>query len=269
MTYKPTIISILNQKGGVAKTTTTLNLGAGLALRGFQVLVIDLDLQANLTQSLIGDLDPDAPSVAESLLYEVGLDKIIQKTTTENLFLAPAGPTMVGLDLNLSGVMGREQVLKQCLRKTKGIEDFDVILLDNPPYFTLVSINSLVASNYYLIPVSCQYLPMKGIQLLNENINKVRAKLNPDLALLGVALTMYDRRQSITSEVENLLQGELGDLLFNTRIRINTKFISTPIDQQTIFQYEKNGKGSDDYEALTLEVIQRLNLQTMEIASNG
>lgn len=262
MTIKQPIISVLNQKGGVGKTTTVVNLGAGLAMRGFKVLVIDLDLQGNLTHSLLGDLDAEAPSIAEAMIYELPLDDIIKPTSTENLFLAPAGQTMVGLDLSLAGVMGREQVLKNCLRKTKGIDQFDVILLDNPPYFSLVSINSLVASTHYFIPVSCQFLPMKGIQLLNENIEKVRAKLNPDLNLLGVAITMYDMRQSITGQVESILREDMQDHILNTRIRINTKFISTPIQQQTIFQFEQSeGKGSDDYEAMTQEVIDRLQAQ--------
>lgn len=276
MNTKQPIISVLNQKGGVGKTTTVVNLGAGLARRGFRVLVVDLDLQGNLTHSLLGDLDAEAPSIAEAMIHELPLDDIIKPTSTENLFLAPAGQTMVGLDLSLAGVMGREQVLDNCLRKTKGIEQFDVILLDNPPYFSLVSINSLVASTHYFIPVSCQFLPMKGIQLLNENIEKVKAKLNPDLNLLGVAITMYDMRQSITGQVEAVLREEMQNNILSTKIRINTKFISTPIQQQTIFQFEQSeGKGSDDYEAMTQEVIDRLQAQgylqspTLKAVANG
>jgi chromosome partitioning protein len=256
----PIVISILNAKGGVGKTTTTVNLGAGLARRGYKVLVIDIDLQANLTHSLIGDLEADQPSIAEALIYETGLESMIRETTTENLYIVPAGETLIGVDINLAGVMGREQVLKNCIRKTKGLEQFDIILIDNPPYISLATVNSLTASTHYLIPVSCEYLPMVGVKLLNENIAKVQEKLNPGLHLLGVLLTMFDKREGITKQVEQILREDLAEAVFKTTIRINTKFKSTPVEKQTIFQYEKgsDGKGSDDYEAATSEVIERL-----------
>jgi chromosome partitioning protein len=261
-TKKPCVISVLNAKGGVGKTTTTVNLGAGLALAGLKVLVIDIDLQANLTHSLIGGIAGETPSIAEALMYETGLEAMIQPTTTEGLYIVPAGETLTVVDINLAGVMGREQVLKHCIAKTKDIESFDVVLIDNPPYMSLVTVNSLVASSHYLIPVSCEYLPMLGIKLLHESIEKIKSKLNPDLSLLGVVLTMFDMREGITKQVEGILREELGADVFQTTIRINTKFKSAPVEKQTIFQYEADkGKGSDDYSNLTAEVVARLQQQ--------
>lgn len=257
----PIVISILNAKGGVGKTTTTVNLGAGLARRGYKVLVIDIDLQANLTHSLLGGaLETDQPSIAEALLYATGLESMIRETTTENLYIVPAGETLMNVDIKLTNVMGREKVLKKCIRKTKGIEQFDIILIDNPPYMSLATLNSLVASTHYLIPVSCEYLPMVGVKLLNENIAEIQEELNPGLHLLGVLLTMFDKREGITTQVEQILREDLAEAVFTTTIRINTKFKSAPVARQTIFQYEKGseGKGSDDYEAATSEVIERL-----------
>jgi len=259
------IISVLNAKGGVGKTTSTVNIGAALAMSGAKVLLIDVDLQANLTHSLIGDIPSGEPSIAEVMINEAGLEEIIRSTRTPNLFIAPAGETLIGLDITLAGAMGREQILKNCLKQTDSLSDFDVILIDNPPYISLATVNSLVSSTHYLIPVSCEYLPMVGIKLLNENVEKVRKKLNPDLKLLGVVLTMYDKRESITTQVEMLIREQLEEKVFKTPIRINTKFKSTPIEQQSIFQYEgdPSGRGSEDYEHLTHELVTRLQEEGM------
>jgi len=265
MRNRQPIISILNAKGGVGKTTSTLNIGASLAMRGVRVLLIDVDLQANLTHSLIGDIPPDQSSIAEVMSNETGLDEIIRPTSIPNLYLAPAGETLIGLDITLAGTMGREQILKNCLRQTEKLSDFDVVLIDNPPYISLATVNSLVSSTHYLIPVSCEYLPMVGIKLLNENVEKVRKKLNPDLDLLGVVLTMYDKRESITGQVETLIREQMHGKVFQTQIRINTKFKSTPIERQSIFQYEQDplGRGTRDYEVLTDEIVERLQNEGM------
>lgn len=257
---RPVIISILNHKGGVAKTTTCLNLGAALAMRGKKVLEIDLDVQANLTHSLIGDLSEGEDSLCEALISESPFDKIIRPTSTENLFLIPAGESLIELDINLASMMGREQILKQCLQMTKGIENFDIILIDNPPYISLATVNSLVASDYYLVPVSCEYLPMVGLKWLQRTVQRVK-KLNPNLKALGVAITMYDMRQGITKDVEELIREEMADQVFASKIRINTKFKATGAVKQTIFQYENDpkGKGTEDYFSLGAEVLERLN----------
>lgn len=264
---KPIIISVVNQKGGVSKTTTTANLGAGLALEGYKVLLIDLDSQCNLTQSLVGDLKEEQGEIGQCLLGDKHLGEIIIPTTTKNLFLAPAGEYMTGIDLILFSRHYKEQVLKDCINK-KDLSSFDFILIDTAPYISVLLVNALVASNHYLIPTTAEYLPVKGIQRLSENVESVR---NPDLSLLGVVITQYDTRKAITGQVEELLKEELGNDLLKTRIRINTKFSSSPIGQQTIYQYENDGrgKGTEDYLSLTTEILQRLGLTSSVGVANG
>jgi chromosome partitioning protein len=256
----PIVISVLNHKGGVGKTTTTMNLGAALAIKGKKVLLIDLDVQANLTHSLIGDIGENERSLCEAMIEEQPFDEIIKTTTTHNLQIVPAGESLIELDVNLASMMGREQILKNCLSSTKGIETFDVVLIDNPPYISLATINSLVASDYYLVPVSCEYLPMVGLKWLQKTVQRVK-KLNPRLKPLGVAITMYDKRESITQNVEDLIREELADQVFDTRIRVNTKHKATGAHRQTIFQYENDpkGKGTEDYSSLGAEVLARLD----------
>ena len=268
----PVVISLVNQKGGVSKTTTTANLGAGLARRGHKVLVIDLDSQCNLTQSLIGDLEEGSRCVANCMLEETGFDEVIKPTNTEGLFIAPAGEDMTGMDLNLNQVMSREQVLSRCLKKTD-LEAYSVVLIDTAPYISLLSVNALVASTHYLVPTTAEYLPLKGIDRLSQNVEKVKEKLNHNLKRIGIVLTQYDTRKGITSQVEQTMKDILGDELLSTRIRVNTKFSSSPIDQQTIYQYEDSpqGKGTEDYDALTSEVLARLGMSepTQRRAANG
>jgi chromosome partitioning protein len=277
-TRKPLVISIINAKGGVGKTTTTVNLGAGLALRGYKVLLIDIDLQANLTHSLIGDISPGVRNIAEALVEETGLDGLITATATPNLFLVPAGESLTGIDLDLSGKTARESILKHCIQDTRAIKDFDIVLIDNPPYFSLATLNSLVASTHYLVPLSCEYLPMVGVRVLEDKIQQVKKKLNNSLQLLGILLTMYDKREGITRDIAEVVREEFAKDVFSTVIRINTKYKAIPIDQQTIFQYEdaekKQKKGSEDYESLTDEVVSRLEadglvVPRLKVISNG
>lgn len=259
---KPLIVSVLNHKGGVGKTTTTANLGAALALQGKKVLLIDLDVQANLTHQMIGDLVENEPNICEAILEEKPLDGIIRPTTTQGLFIAPAGESLIELDLNLMSRFGREYFLRNSIQQTSGISSFDIILIDNPPYISLATVNSLSASDYYLVPVSCEYLPMLGIKYLHKTVARVQ-KLNPSLKPLGVALTMYDRRESIAQNVVELLREELAEQVFATMIRINTKIKGSPTLRQTIFQYENDpeGRGTTDYSALAREVMARLHIE--------
>ena len=266
---KPRIISVVNQKGGVSKTTTTANLGAGLALRGFKVLLIDLDSQCNLTQSLVGDISEGQREIAHCILEETGLSGVIVPTRTQGLYLAPAGEEMSGVDLDLVGVTARENVLKRCLAKTD-LSSFDFVLIDTAPYISLVTVNALAASSHYIIPTTAEYLPFKGIERLQANVSRVKEVLNPELSLLGVLVTQYDTRKAITGQVEEALKQVLGKDLFATRIRINTKFSSCPIEQQTIYQFEQqDGKGSEDYLSLTTEVSERLGLVNRGEVVNG
>ncbi len=253
------VISVTNQKGGVGKTTTAINLGAGMALAGKKVLVVDLDAQCNATQFLYRLLEEDEPGVFEILVDEGDLGEIVVPTSVENLFLAPAGESLANADLNLASRMGREAFLKDSLASSS-LEDYDFVLIDTGPYLGLLTINAFVASDHLIVPVSCEYLPLLGLKFLLQTVDRVQSKLHPNLSILGYLLTMYDRRENITFNVEKVLMERFGDKVFNTRIRINTKHRSAPSERATIFEYERSsrGKGTEDFTAFTKEVLERI-----------
>ncbi len=258
---KPLIISVVNHKGGCLKTTVTANLGAALARAGKKVLVIDLDAQQNLTASLIGpvSMEEGRRTLYDAILDETSLDELILPTPTKGLDIVPVTEDFAGADLSLVSVVGRESILKSCLAKTKALADYDLVFLDNPPSISLVVMNSLVASHYFLVPCSAEYLPMVGLQLLSDSIAKM-FKLAPNLKALGVVLTLYSHNERICRQVEGLLRTEIADSVFESRIRVNTKAKSAPSVQKTIFDYEKSprGRGTEDFTKLAAEVLERL-----------
>ncbi len=251
------IICVANQKGGVGKTTTAINLAAGLARRGKKVLLLDLDIQGSATASLGVVLHEGEDSVAECLVSERQIEHVVRETRTENLFLAPAGETLATCDIHLAAAMGRERVLSRCLETI--VEKVDHIVIDTAPYLGLLTINSLVAADKLVVPVSCEYLPILGLRLFEETLTRMRSRLGARAEVLGYLLTMYDKRERITVEVEGILRRRFGDKVFTHPIRQNTKQKAAPSHKKTIFEFEpEGGKGRQDYEWLTDEVEQRL-----------
>jgi chromosome partitioning protein len=257
----PAIISVVNHKGGCLKTTVTANLGAGLALLGKRVLLLDLDAQQNLTQSLIGpvELKDGTPTLYDALVDETGLDHLIVQTPTKGLDIIPCTEDFAGADISLVSAVGRESILKDCISKSPSFETYDFVLLDNPPSISLVVMNSLVASDYFFVPCSAEYLPMVGLTLLGNSIGKMQ-KITPQLRPLGVVLTMYSRNERICRQVETMLSKELGPMLFKTKVRVNTKAKSAPSVRKTIFEYENmpNGRGTEDFTELSEEFLERV-----------
>lgn len=256
---KPIIISVINHKGGVGKTTTTVNVAAGLAKLGKKVLAIDLDTQMNLTHSLISDLGEHEKNISEAILNEkVSLKSIVRPTQVSNLHIAPSGESMVDLDLSLhSSPVRREFKLKDIL-KEKDIEEYDFIIIDNPPHISFTTVNSLIASDYYIVPVSAEYLPLVGIKHLIKTIEAIKPS-NPSIRNLGYILTMVDRREGISSDVEKILRESFQDDVFKNVVRINTKMKACPQKKQTIFDVENaKGKGHTDYMNVTTELLKRL-----------
>lgn len=257
----PIIVSIVNHKGGCLKTTVTANLGAALARVGKRVLVLDLDAQQNLTQSLIGpvELVDGTPTLYDAFLDETSLDALITKTPQENLDLVPCAEDFVGADLSLVSAVGREHVLRSCLARTRALANYDFVLADCPPSISLVVVNSLAASRWFLVPCSAEFLPMVGLTLLGNSIKKLQ-KIAPDLRLLGVVLTRYAKHERVCRHVESLLRRELAGSLFESIIRVNTKAKSAPSVRSTIFEYEDDpdGRGTVDFTRLAEEFLARL-----------
>ncbi len=252
------ILAIANQKGGVGKTTSAVNLSAGLARQGYRTLLVDLDIQGSATASLVGQLAESSRSIAEVLEEEGPIDGCIIETSTENLWLAPAGAGLAAVDIQLATMMGRERVLQRCL-DTERVRQMDLVIIDTAPYLGLLTINALVAADHLIIPVSCEYLPILGLKLFDDTLEKIRRRLGARCEVAGYLLTLYDRRERITHEVEQILRQRFGELVFETMIRINTHYKASPSHQQTIFDYEgASGKGRHDYEMLIKELIDRL-----------
>jgi chromosome partitioning protein len=249
-------LCIANQKGGVGKTTTAVTLAAGLARRGRRVLLVDLDIQGSASAALGVSVPEGGASVADVLISDRAFDDVIQPTSTDKLFVAPAGELLATVDMHLASAMAREFVLERALAVVK--DRFDEIVIDTAPYLGLLTINALAASDHVLVPVSCEYLPILGLKLFTETLTKIRKRLGVRADILGFVLTMYDRRERITLEVEQILRRTFGEQVLPTPIRINTRHKAAPSHRQTIYEFEgKNGKGVRDYEALVDEVLRR------------
>ena len=252
------ILCIANQKGGVGKTTTAVNLAAGLARRGHKVLLVDLDIQGSATATLGVRLKEGDASVAECLVNERQIEHVVRETATENLFLAPAGETLAAVDIHLATAMAREHVLERCLSTVTG--KVDHIVIDTAPYLGLLTTNALVAAEHIVVPVSCEYLPILGLKLFGETLARIRGRLGASCEILGYVLTMYDRREKITAEIEAILRRKFGAAVFADPIRVNTRHKAAPSHKKTIYEFEaKSGKGRSDYEKLVDGVLARLD----------
>jgi len=247
------IIAICNQKGGVGKTTTSINLASFLAMAGKKVILIDLDPQANSTSGIGINKHDIQKSTYHILLEELNLTDILQKTAIENLFLAPANLDLTGAEVELVGALGREYRLKRALQKEK--DNFDFIIIDSPPSLGLLTINGLCAADSVIIPVQCEYYALEGLTQLHNTIRLVKENLNPGLSIEGVLLTMADYRTNLTKEVIQEARNYFKDKVYSTVIPRNIRLTEAPSFGKPIALYDRDSLGSQKYEELCKEIL--------------
>jgi len=250
-----TIIAVVNQKGGVGKTTTTVNVAAQLATLERPVLLVDLDPQGNATSGLGISKDSVGTTIYDVLCQGAPLTDAIHDTHTPGLYVAAANANLAGAEVDLVRVDRREFQLQQVLAATS----YAYIIIDCPPSLGLLTVNALTVAHSVLIPVQAEYYALEGLGQLLNTIQRVRQSLNPSLALLGVVITMYDKRTSLSDQVQKEIKHHFADKLFKTIIPRNVRLAEAPSYGQTIFEHDRWSKGARSYKALAKEVARRCN----------
>lgn len=245
-----TIIAISNHKGGVGKTTTTVNLGAGLAREGKKVLLIDLDPQANLSQCF-GITKPET-TIYESLKNQT---EIVTIKIFENLEVAPSSLDLAGAEIELNSETGREYLLKEALEPIK--TNYDYIIIDCPPSLGLLTLNAFTCAQEVIIPIQAHFLAIKGLAKIIEVINKIKKRINQTIEISGVVITLYDKRKILHRDIEETIMTYFGEKVYETKIRQNIALAEAPARGQDIFRYAISSQGADDYYDLTLEFLKR------------
>lgn len=254
----PLIIAIANQKGGVGKTTTTINLGAALAELGKQVLLIDLDPQGNASTGLGIDHDQRDATTYDLLSGEIALADAIQRTNVESLAIVPATTDLSSADLELMDNAKRSFLLRDVLRGNAAqTADYDYILIDCPPSLNILTVNAMVAAHSLIVPLQSEFFALEGLSQLILTVRDVRQTANPDLRIEGIALTMYDQRNNLSLQVEDDARENMGDMVFETVIPRNVRLSEAPSFAMPVLAYDSNSKGSMAYRALASELITR------------
>ncbi len=247
------IVAITNQKGGVGKTTTTINLAAALAMADLRVLVVDTDAQANCTSGLGVDRRSLGKSIYHAMILDEPIEQVIIKTELDNLRLLPADKNLTGAAVEMIDLPGREYILKRILAPV--LPDYDYILIDSPPSLNILTLNGLVAAQSVLIPIQCEYFALEGVTDLFDTLKRVRHSFNPDLSVLGIVLTMYDERTNLSGQVRDDLRNYFADLMLETVIPRNVRLAEAPSYGKPIILYDIRSKGAESYINLAKELL--------------
>lgn len=247
------VIAIANQKGGVGKTTTTVNLGASLAATERRTLVIDCDPQGNMTIALGFPKDPSRRTLYNLLILEESLDRVLLKTQVEGLDLIPSDRNLVGASVELVNMENREYRLKALIDSMK--QNYDYILLDCPPSLDLLTLNALAAADSVLVPIQTEYLALEGVSELLDTLMRLRRTINPSLAIEGILLTMYDDRTTLSKQVAADLRSFFGAQVFETVIPRNVRLAEAPSHGKPVMFYDIHSKGAESYLQLAKEVV--------------
>lgn len=247
------IIAIVNQKGGVGKTTTAINLGAALAERGKTVLLVDTDPQANATSGVGIDTEKIHGTLYDLYINNKEILEVLYPTSVENLHLLPSSPDLSGLSIELVHEEGREIRLKMLLSAVK--DSYDYILIDCPPSLGILTVNALVAADRVVVPVQCEYYALEGLSRLNQTIDIIKENINPELQIEGIILTMHDPRTTLSSQVVEETKKFFGEKVYKTIVPRNVRISEAPSYGQPINVYAKKSKGAEAYQNLAKELI--------------
>src|SRR3977135_1809390 len=250
MSSTPKVVAFANQKGGVAKTTTTLNLAVAFAEEGHRVLCVSMDPQGNLTMSQ--GIDPDTldKSMYDVLVHKISIREVIRKREVD---VACASIDLAGAEIAMSTMIGRERSLEKALREVAG--DYDFVFIDTPPSLGLLTINALTAATKVIVPVQCEYLSMRGLIQLQNTLSMIREELNPEIDIEGILPTMMDSRTLHAKEAIEILEENFGDRVFASRIKKTVRFAEAPVKGMSVLKYEPDGVAAQSYRQLAQEVL--------------